>query len=136
MLNFYKPTKEDLKPLIDEIGDIVSWETKFVSSMVDFLAKNPLRYRGFGPYWWLVKQAIIEHGETRFGDEVDNEIVEALDYGERAINLIAAHAYSESMFDLGNMTESRHSMATTDGESVDFIIADDEMELLHAVNQL
>jgi len=135
MENIYKPTKEDLQPLIEQVGDLVTWEQKFVKALADFLAKNPLRYRGYGPYWWLVKQALIEHGETQFGDHVDAQMVEALDYGERTSNLIAAFTYSEGMFDLGKMTDSYH-MIDDDGEQREYIIADDEMEILHATNQL
>lgn len=136
MENLYKPTKEDLEPLINEVGDLVKWESKFVVSLIGFLLKNPLRYRGYGPYWWLVKQAVIEHGETRFGDHVDAQMVESLDYGDRAINLIAAFAYSETMFDLGKMTASNHTIGFMDGESIEYIIADDDMEMLHTKNQL
>jgi hypothetical protein len=136
MEKFYKPTKEDLKPLLDQIGDLASWELKFIKSLNGFLEKNPLRYRGYGPYWWLVKQALIEHGINQFGDELDNAAAESMDYGNRAINLVAAHAYSEITFDQGLMTSNSHQMETTDGESIEYIVADDEMEMLHMVKQL
>jgi hypothetical protein len=133
--NIIKPEKDQVEELIKVAMNgltttIREWESNFSASLVEFLQKNPLRYRGFGPYWWLVKRALIDRGHLEFGDFIDAEVYEAFDYGKPSINLAAAFSYSEERFSLGSMYESRHAIEHEDGDTTEYVLVDEDMELL------
>lgn len=131
MTNIVKPTEADLAPLITEaleLQTLTQWKAKFVATLSDFLTKNPLRYRSFGPWWWLVKNELIKSGFLEFGDDVDAEWVEALDYGRIELNLLAAHGYADWRLEEGAMHEAMHTLELTDGEMLDYLISDTDME--------
>jgi hypothetical protein len=134
MKEIHKPTMADLTPLVaaaTENGKTLSqWLPGFLAGLRDFLLKNPLRYRGYGPWWWVVKKALLEQGLEDFGTHLDAETVEAFDTGDAAHNVLAAYAYSDYMFELGKMTDSVHSLDFTDGDSREYIVADEDMETL------
>ena len=131
MTNIVKPTEADLAPLITEaleLQTLTQWKAKFVATLSDFLTKNPLRYRSFGPWWWLVKNELIKSGNFEFGEDTDAEWVEALDYGRIELNLLAAHGYAEWRDEEGAAHEQQHTLELTDGEMFDYWIDDKDME--------
>lgn len=131
MTNIVKPTEADLAPLIVEATEtqtLTQWKAKFLASLGQFLTANPLRYRSYGPWWWLVKNELIKSGFLEFGDEVDAEWVEALDYGRIELNLLAAHGYADFRLDEGAMHEPLHTLELTDGEMFDYLSDDKDME--------
>ena len=131
MTNIVKPTEADLAPLITEATEnqtLTQWKGRYLASLASFLTKNPLRYRSFGPWWWLVKNELIKSGNLEFGDDVDAEWVDALDYGRMELNLLAAHGYSEFRIEEGAMHEPLHTLELTDGEMFDYLLTDTDME--------
>ena len=69
----------------------------------------------------------VEAGDLEFGEELDAQWVEALDYGEAKYNLAAAFAYEDARFDIMNIMEPVHVMIE-DGDPIEFVSADEEME--------
>jgi hypothetical protein len=109
--------------------------------MVDAIAKilrdRPLRYRTYGPYWWVVKRALIDAGVTDFGDHIDLEWFDALNYGDPAYNLLAAWAYEDARFASGQIIENPyHVMIQADGEAIEYACDDEEMEAQAAARAL
>lgn len=100
------------------------------------VARDPKRYRAYGPYWWIVKRALIANGYDDFGDHVDAEWVEQCDYGKDFYNLIAAWMYQERALDFGLIYSNAHTVEfepEEDGMERDvgeYVLTDDEMELL------
>ncbi len=128
-----KPSAEYLQAMIDrEVGakDRKQWQADFIKSVAIFLQRNPLRYRGFGPYWWNLKRIMIDRGHSKFGDFIDAEMADLFDYSDDGLNIAAAYAYSEEMLNTGRMFDSKHFIDHEDGEVSEYIIADETMELL------
>lgn len=134
-----KPTEADLAPLIAEATatqTLTQWKAKYLATLDSFLKKNPFSYRSYGPWWWLVKKELIAAGNLYFGDDTDAEWVEALDYGRIELNLLAAHGYSDWRVNEGAMHEPLHTLELNNGETIDYLLTDTDMEQLALGQQL
>lgn len=143
-----KMAKKLIKPAVEEIerfrfeateGGKVSeedWVKENCRIVSGILAKDPRRYRAYGPYWWITKRALIANGHDDFGDHVDAEWIEQCDYGNDFHNLIAAWMYQSQALDLGLIYSSAHTVQFEPEEPggeqdvYEYLLADDEMELL------
>lgn len=128
--NFWKIPIKHLRPLINEAkkGDI-NWMGRYLSSLTALLQKTPLRYRTFGPYWWLLKKSMIDRGIVTFGDEIDREWFEQMDYGSEELNLAAANAYEDMRIDgKFNIYDVNHVMEDAQGSPYEYVIADSDVE--------
>jgi hypothetical protein len=131
----YKPREDDLAPLLQEATvranqTVEEWIPKFLAAVKRVLGRNLLRYRGYGPYWWLIKKALIDREDLGFGEHIDLEWFEAMDYGKPEINLLAAWAYDDQRFNVGLMSDPYHTLEDLEGEMVEYISNDEEMEAL------
>ena len=133
-MNIWKPTADDLQPSIDAAKASGDWVTAYLAGIKTLIQKNPLRYRAFGPYWWLVKKALIDRGETAFGDEIDREWFDALDYGNKEQNIAAAYAYENERTE-GNLNvyDESHMLETGDGEPYEYVTGDSEVDAMAQV---
>lgn len=104
----------------------------FVSGVAGELGADPLRYRAFGPYWWLVKREIIDSGITFLGEELDSETLAALDYVDSKLNLAAAYAWRENTLATSALYSDTHVVELTTGEVDQYVIYDHEVEVLAA----
>lgn len=130
-----KPSAADLAPLLAEAtenGKIPeeTWRKKLLASFKGLLSRKPLHYRCFGPYWWSFKALLLEQGITAFGDRMDAEWREKMDYGSSTLNLLAAFAYYDTAFDRGLLLSQMHSVSYEDGEVEDYVLIDEDMEIL------
>ena len=132
-MNIRKPTKAELQPLYTEAmqGQTeAEWFKKILSSIAGILRKTPLRYRGYGPFWWLVKKSLIDHGYAEFGGHLDSEWIESLECGDPAYDLLCAWWYEEMRFAPGQMImDPFHSLVDIDGEPFEYASSDEEMEM-------
>lgn len=135
-----KPTKDELTPLFIEATQnqkAEEWEQKLIDGIVGILHANPLRYRCYGPYWWLLKSVLIDRDVMDFGNHVDREWFESLDYGDPGYNLLASWVYEDTRFGTGQMiTNPYHVLTDQDGESFEFACNDEEMEALAAAKTM
>lgn len=130
-----KPSAAELAPLLAEAtenGKVSEkeWQKRLLDSFSAILTKNPLHYRCFGPYWWNFKALLLEQGITAFGDRVDTEWREKMDCGSSTLNLLAAFAYYDTAFDLGLLLSQVHSVSYEDGEAEEYLLIDEDMEIL------
>ncbi|MEE0815819.1 MAG: hypothetical protein U0M13_09160 [Desulfovibrio fairfieldensis] len=130
-----KPAAADLAPLLAEAtenGKVTEdeWRKKLLSSFTRVLTRNPLHYRCFGPYWWSFKTLLLEQGIAAFGDRMDAEWREKMDYGSSTLNLLASYAYYDTAFDQGLLLSQMHSVSYEDGEAEDYVLIDEDMEIL------
>jgi hypothetical protein len=129
--NIEKAPVETLQGALEQITKDVEkedWIDMILAAIKQMVDNNPMRYRQYGPYWWLIKKALIEREDLSFEDTLDLEWIEALDYGDTALNLMAAFLYGDEKHNLGLLTESFHTMHTPDG-SVEYACNDAEIEL-------
>ena len=144
MRKFIKPTEGEIKLLRDAATksgavDEREWVKTHCRLLAGLLKKDPLRYRGYGPYWPAVKKALIDAGYQDFGDSVDLEWFERIDYGKTFYNLLAAWMYQENAANSGLIYSDAH-IATFEeeeeesGETItvemEYFAADDDMELM------
>ena len=84
----------------------------------------------------MLKRELIADGYGIFGDTLDAEWVEKLDYGDWIYNILAAWAYAEQAIDLGLIYSERHSiplLADDVDESMDYVeyvLIDEEVDRL------
>jgi len=116
--------------------DFAEWGKEFAKALIPFLKRNPLRYRDYGPYWWLVKKAIIDSEFNGFGENIEKATFEQFDYGNNETNLLVGYWYSMLMFEMGNAEKSLHSIDTEDGGAIEYTVADEEMEMLNIAKSL
>jgi hypothetical protein len=131
--HFWKIPTKHLRPLIAEAKKSGSnWIEQYLAELVSLIKKTPLRYRTFGPYWWLLKKSMIDRGVFTFGDEIDREWFEQMDYGREELNIAAASAYEDMRIDgKFNIYEENHVLEDTHGNPYDYIIADSDVERLN-----
>ena len=139
-----KPEKSYLDHLKREALDgqtLSQWKARLLGSVADILRRDPLQYRSYGPYWWVQKRALIDAGYSLFGSSVDQEGFSLCDYGDEASNMLAAWTYRDYAFGAGLIYSSCHNVTfvpESEGEGEpdlrEYVVADDEMELLGAVN--
>ena len=133
-MNIWKPSEEDLKPILEQATagtTVEEWREKFLANLKALLLREPIRYRAFGPYWWAVKKIFIDLLDFSFGEEIDLEWAEALDYGKPELNLLAAFAYEEQRLAASLVDDPFHVLETADGEdAVEFASSDPEMEIM------
>ena len=121
----------DLEPLITEATKgqtIEAWIAAMMKGIKQILIQSPDRYRAYGPYWFPAKNEFIKQGDFSFGDFIDAEWLEEMDYGDIKYNLAAAFAYEETQFNLGLMDYPYHTMEDADGNPVEYVAADPDME--------
>lgn len=131
-MKIVKPTEADLAGLVVEATEsqtLTQWRERYLSMLDDFFTRNSLRYRAYGPWWWLVKKEMIAAGNFEFGEEFDAEWVEALDYGRIELNLLAAQGYADWKVETGGMHEPLHTLEMEDGEFFDYLLTDTDMEI-------
>ncbi len=144
MDTFNKPSVsvlESLKPAELADGSISKddWRVKMLNGYRSILLKNPIQYRGFGPFWWILKKEMLDASITDFGDSLDAEWVERIEYGDSVLNILSAYAYAEYAEAYGLLYSSGHSLmfiGEDDEQSmVEYILADDYMELKAAATR-
>lgn len=117
MIVVYKPSEEDLDDLIEETAERnPNWQKDCLDGIARELHEDPARYRSYGPYWWLLKKALLEAGYREFGSFLDAAWYEKLDYGSSAYNLAAAWGYSDWAAENGSLYALRHTYALRDTE--------------------
>jgi len=133
-----KPTKEELAPLLLQATAKIKpedWANKFTATMTRYLIRNPDHYRAFGPYWWLVKKALIDRGTLDFGEDIDDAAFAALDYGDETTNLLAAMSYYNVMFEI-DRNRVVHTFEIDGGETLSYTLTDDDAERVSIARKL
>lgn len=108
------------------------WLEGMAHAIASMLKKNPMQYRSYGPYWWVVKKILLSFGEDHFGSFLDAEWVEKVTYGDPVWDLLAAWSYSEYALDNGLIYSNGHPVVfiNDDGESEEeaYTLVDDDIE--------
>lgn len=135
------PIEDDLQELYEEATANQSAE-EFVNRTLENVAKtlkrNPLFYRAYGPYWWLLKQMLIErHGQSLFSEgNLDKSMLNQLSFSSPAYGLVAAWQYAEWQFEMGAQANTQHELETDDGDSTTYELFDEELEVLAAQQKI
>lgn len=129
------PTLDALKPSQLVSGELSreDWRKRMLEGYKGILLGNPIQYRGFGPFWWILKKEMLDAGIADFGDSLDAEWAERIDYGDPVLNILSAYAYAEYAEEYGLLYSSGHTVEFIgdDDEVIndDYVLADDFMEL-------
>ncbi len=93
------------------------------------LKKEPTRYRSFGPYWWKIKELLNAMGHE-FGDNYEGSLGEF--YPDDYLYVAAGMLISLDRIP-NNFGNNRYVLPVGNGETVDYILEDREMESVIAV---
>ena len=128
----WKYPKEILEETLKEsTSNREEWQKKVLEGFASILKKNPARYRGYGCYWWLLKQEFLKVGNEKFGVFLDAELVETTDYGDSALNLMACLLYGNQRLDMGLQENAFHTLAMDESgeETREYGLVDEDMEI-------
>lgn len=126
-------TNDQLLPIVAEgsagYASKSQWVSSMLSSFADTVKKRPIAYRAFGPFWWQIKAMMVKSGHLN-AEAPDVDMVAQATTGDAALDVAAAWAHQEQAH--GNMTamSSTFTVDTEDGDTVDYLLLDDEMEAL------
>lgn len=125
-------TADQLKPVIAEgaMGFVsrYAWVSRMLNGFATLVTRQPSAYRYFGPFWWPLKALMVEAGEFQ-GVQPDPDVVAQASFGDAAMDVAAAWSYQE--YTIGNMMSGNvFTVDTEDGDTVDFVLVDEEMEAL------
>ena len=68
-----------------------------------------------------------------FGEHIDREWLESMDYGDLVTNIAAAFAYEDARFETMNVQDWTHTLFDEDGNGVEYISSDEDMEAIGMV---
>jgi hypothetical protein len=127
-------TEDQLQPAIAEgssgYATQSQWIDAFLSNAAALVKANPSAYHAFGPFWWPLK-AMMQQAGYLGGEPVDPQLVEQVTMGSPALDVAAAWAYQEwQIQSQASETENTFTVETVDGDTLDFVVVDEEMELI------
>lgn len=140
MLIFAKRTVEELTPAIEAateaFDDPREWAELFLGNLSLTLSKNPLQYRSFGAWWWVLKKELVAYGIDNFGTDSDAEWIEKATYSDSVTNIVASFLYHRHQANIGLIFEATHQVEYTDNEgdiiTKEYHLYDVDMEVLAA----
>lgn len=134
-------TETELEPLLNEATanqTHAQFVARTVESLINTLQRNALHYRAYGPYWWWLKQLILEKGQgTPLFDVgiMDEAMLNQLSFSEPAYGIVAAWQYAEWQFEMGAQANTQHVLDTEEGDMITYELFDEELEIRAAFHQ-
>jgi hypothetical protein len=129
MKNIEKPTKEDITDAIKSIvaGDLTTWMNIVLPLTAKHLKINPIQYRNYGPYWWVIKKAMLDAGFAPFGQDIDIEMFEAMTDSDTAFSVFRAMLYYDYSTENDFIGRATHTIVDN-GEDVEYTLFDNDAE--------
>ncbi|GAB4059115.1 hypothetical protein [Uliginosibacterium sediminicola] len=103
------------------------WVSKMRSTFAGMVGRNPQIYRSFGPFWWPLKRMMVEAGDLD-ASLPDPDVEEQVSTGSAARNIAAAFMYHDRATDDMTATNTWHTVDTDEGDTIEYLVIDDEME--------
>jgi len=129
-LSIYAP--EQLAPIITEgasgYASQSQWVGHMLSSFAEIVKRRPVAYRAFGPFWWPIKAMMVKSGVLA-AESPDPDLVAQATMGA-ALDVAAAWAFQEQAHESMTAMNNTFAVDTEDGDTVDYLLMDDEMEAL------
>lgn len=129
MKNIEKPSAEELHSTILQVAgeDLEVWASAILPVAAKHLKLYPIQYRNYGPYWWVMKKALIDAGYEYFGDEFDAEMLEAMSDSDKSFAVFRAMLYYDYTIDNDFIGRATHTIVN-DGEDEEYTVYDDYVE--------
>lgn len=127
---------DDLTAMLDAIASETGqknsgvWADSVLEGFARLVDKTPGAYITFGPYWWPVKQLLVDRGLMNL-DPPDSDKLQEVSFGSDSLNIAAAFAAHNYCID--SMSTSSNTVSVLDmdsGDTVDYLLLDEEMEAL------
>lgn len=135
MSNFEKINVGELSIFLEENRNDKTDEQfvdRFLPGAIASLKNDPKLYRSYGPYWWPLKRLILAFKDYDgfMGNSYDSTLSAAFSYDNDALTVCAAYNFQNMTVESGYMYSNEHQGSTTNGEVVEFVIEDEDMERL------
>jgi hypothetical protein len=88
------------------------------------LAKDPLRYRDYGPYWWSLKVVLNANGYN-YGEESDSVVAVAYSGRTELETMIMADQFRTEWLEISQVGTSNFRLSE---EGDDYVLFDADME--------
>ncbi|MDC8446082.1 MAG: hypothetical protein LV471_09190 [Nitrosomonas sp.] len=125
--------KDDLKRIIEEATIDQTddqWIEVFLKGASNLIGSNPIIYRSFGPFWWVLKK-YLQDENLNSGEPVDTDVFNQITMGEKILDIAAAYAYHDITTKDMTATQSTRTIESDDG-TIDYTLIDEEMEAIIA----
>lgn len=123
-------TAEQLRGLIEEATvdqSEAEWHQAFLTGVAGLIAKSPIAYRSFGPFWWPLKRYLQLDGLIK-GEAVDKDLFDQVTMDDKTLDLAASFAFHDSTSKSLTATETTHTVSDENGESLEYQVIDEEFE--------
>lgn len=110
-----------------------AWADKLVSSFSGVIRRRPEAYRSFGPFWWPLKAMIAKAGELAVSAPPP-DLVAQISTSDAALDVAAAWAQHE-VYSSQMLAGSTFTVDTEDGDTIEYLLLDEEMETMAAFSQ-
>ncbi len=108
-MKVYRIPEDQIERFIEETEEEhKDWVQGYSKGISKLLKEKPEHYKEFGPYWWALKKELAGLG-YKFGNFLDAEWLEYMDYGSTKLNLAAAYLYAEVHRESCFMYASEHT---------------------------
>lgn len=136
-----KVSVESLQSFIaDNKADLTDeqFTNDYLDSVIEGLKLTPGLYRTYGGYWWPLKRLLMERPSypDEFGTDVDTELDSAFSYDSAELTIAAAYIEQQANLSDKMMSDTHFVYEAPDGESVEVILEDPDMERLLFAAQL
>ncbi len=125
-MDVYIATIEELDNALAKIGvkNQAQWQSKVLTGMGELLKQKPIRYRAYGPYWWVIKNMLAEAG-FEFGD-ADAPL--DLNLFDENYLYLAAGVLLALEWTTNHYGENRFELHSGEDESTYYVVEDSDME--------
>ena len=107
-------------------GDLQAFTTRAVAVLIRRLRQNPAGYVDYGPYWWALKEVLIQHGEALGGQRAP--LIRAAYSGPTPAHIIVAadlfRRHAQETWPEGSRNFDLHE------DSAPYVLEDPDMEAL------
>ena len=117
----------DMQAQLEELSPGGDLFTTAIGVIGRRLAKDPLDYRHYGPYWWALKKVLKQAADLP-GDVMDEEVAAAYCSESDLETIIAADLFREAIAFALYFKHNNRFQLTAEGE--DYLLIDTDMEML------
>lgn len=110
------------------------WLNVACDSLIGNLKSQPMLYVSFGPWWYTLKNILIEHGADFIGRLIELDVATIYTMPRPALAVCAAILYHNDRINYGMMYDRAHLLEVNenadDTEPYYFTVEDEEMDRL------
>ncbi|NDY89709.1 hypothetical protein [Ideonella livida] len=109
------------------------WRERLLGAVAKAINADRRAYLNYGPYWWPVKGQLVAAGLLPWASAPDPDLVAQVTLGGDSLDLAAGVTYQGFNIDSMRTGQSTFSVDTDDGDTIDYVLYDEEAEAMAMV---